>query len=213
MPRTADHAQRRAQIIDGFVRVAARDGVHAVTMRGVAAEAGVSLRLVQYYFETKGRLMLVALRHLEERSHARWADRLAAQPQPASPRARVEALLAEALPTDEDSRTFHILWTSCAMLAMTDPDLAAQSFAQGPDRLEAQLAGLLRQAQSDGLLDEGADPDTESARLLALGHGLGTSVLVGRRTPEAALRVLRYHLDRVFTGAAGSSSRQTRRCP
>ncbi|GAB2891812.1 TetR/AcrR family transcriptional regulator [Streptomyces deserti] len=198
MPRTADHAQRRAQIIDGLVRVAAREGVHAVTMRAVAAEAGVSLRLVQYYFETKGRLMLAALRHLEQQSHDRWAARLAALPDAPSLRARVETLLAEALPTDEASRTFHILWTSCAMLAMTDPDLAAQPFAEGPDRLEAQLADLLRQAQTDDALDPHADPDIESARLLALGHGLGTSVLVGRRTPESAMTVLGYHLDQLF---------------
>ncbi|MBT2420734.1 TetR/AcrR family transcriptional regulator [Streptomyces sp. ISL-22] len=199
MPRTADHAQRRSQITEGLIRVAARDGVHAVTMRAVAAEAGVSLRLVQYYFETKGRLMLAALRHLEQQSHDRWAARLSALPDPPSQRARVEALLTEALPTDEASRTFHILWTSCAMLAMTDPDLAAQPFAEGPDRLEAQLADLLRQAQAEGGLAEAADPDVEATRLLALSHGLGTSVLVGRRTPDAAMEALGYHLDWLFS--------------
>ncbi|MEU2915670.1 TetR/AcrR family transcriptional regulator [Streptomyces massasporeus] len=207
MPRTADHPQRRAQIIEGLVGVAARDGVHAVTMRAVAAEAGVSLRLVQYYFETKGRLMFAALRHLEQQSHERWAARLSAHADPPSPRARVEALLTEALPTDEASRTFHILWTSCAMLAMTDPDLAAQPFAEGPDRLEAQLADLLRQAQAEGGLDEAADPDIEATRLLALSHGLGTSVLVGRRTPDAAMEVLGYHLDRLFSPLEPLSSR------
>ncbi|MBT2415039.1 TetR/AcrR family transcriptional regulator [Streptomyces sp. ISL-12] len=198
MPRTADHAQRRAQIIDGLVRLATRSGLHAVTMRSVAAEAGVSVRLVQYYFETKAQLLLAALRQLEEDSHARWAVRLAAQHGPQSPRERVEALLAEALPTDEASRTFHLLWTSCAMLAMTDPELAAQPFVEGPNRLETQLAELLRQAQSDGVLDRKADPGAEAARLLALSHGLGTSVLVGRRTAQAATELLGYHLDRLF---------------
>ncbi|MCQ4198813.1 TetR/AcrR family transcriptional regulator [Streptomyces sp. NPDC058783] len=199
MPRTADHAQRRAQIIDGLVRLATRSGLHAVTMRAVATEAGVSVRLVQYYFETKAQLLLAALRQLEEDSHARWAARLAAQHDPQSPRERVEALLAEALPTDEASRTFHLLWTSCAMLAMIDPELAAQPFAEGPDRLEVQLAELLRRAQSDGVLDREVDPDAEAARLLALSHGLGTSVLVGRRTAQSAADLLGYHLDRMFT--------------
>ncbi|MGC9544395.1 TetR/AcrR family transcriptional regulator [Streptomyces sp. UG1] len=199
MPRTADHAQRRTQIIDGLVRVATRDGLHAVTMRAVAAEAGVSVRLVQYYFETKAKLLLAALRHLEQHSHERWAARLSALPRSPAPRTRVETLLAEALPTDEASRTFHTLWTSCAMLAMTDPELAAQPFAEGPDRLETQLADLLRQAQADGGLTRAVDPDIESARLLALSHGLGTSVLVGRRTPEAAMEVLNHHLDLLFT--------------
>ncbi|WP_257003808.1 hypothetical protein [Streptomyces sp. SA15] len=37
---------------------------------------------------------------------------------------------------------------------MTDPDLAAQTLMAGPDRLEVELADLLRQAQIDGELDE-----------------------------------------------------------
>ncbi|MBF6290125.1 TetR family transcriptional regulator [Nocardia cyriacigeorgica] len=48
MPRTVDHVQRRAQLADAVVAVAAREGLHAVTIRAVAAEAGVSLRFVQY---------------------------------------------------------------------------------------------------------------------------------------------------------------------
>ncbi|MGV7636496.1 TetR family transcriptional regulator, partial [Mycobacterium kansasii] len=53
MPRSVDHEERRAQLADALARVAARDGLHAVSMRSVAAEAGVSLRLVQYYFTSK----------------------------------------------------------------------------------------------------------------------------------------------------------------
>ncbi|NEB13998.1 TetR/AcrR family transcriptional regulator [Streptomyces coelicoflavus] len=179
-----------------------RDGPSAnvpVSTVSVAGGRAAPRRLVQYYVETKAQLLLAALRQLEEDSHARWAARPAAQHDPQSPRERVDALLAEALPTDEASRTFHLLWASCAMLAMTDPELAAQPFAEGPDRLEVRLAGLLRQAQSDGVLDREADPDAEAARLLALSHGLGTSVLVGRRTARSAAELLGYHLDRVFT--------------
>lgn len=84
------------------------------------------------------------------------------------------------------------------MLAMTDPELAAEPFAEGPERLEAELANLLRQAQTDGALDARVDPSVESVRLLALSHGLGTSVLVGRRTPESARKVLD-HLERLFS--------------
>ncbi|MEU8340304.1 transcriptional regulator, TetR family [Actinomadura meyerae] len=189
MPRTADHDARRAQIIDGLVRVAGRDGLHAVTMRSVAAEAGVSLRLVQYYFETKARLMNAALERLERQSNERWAARLADLRDPA-PRETVEALLAEALPTDPESRLFHQVWTSYAVLALTEPSLAAQPFVDGPDRLERRLAEILT-----GTCE---DPATEAARLLALAHGLGTSVLVGRRSPESAMEILRHHLDEIF---------------
>jgi AcrR family transcriptional regulator len=43
------------------VRTAAKRGLHATGMREVAAEAGVSLRLVQYYFGTKEELLLAAM--------------------------------------------------------------------------------------------------------------------------------------------------------
>ncbi|SHF15407.1 TetR/AcrR family transcriptional regulator [Streptoalloteichus hindustanus] len=206
MPRTVDHAERRARIAEALVRVAARDGLHAVTMRSVAAESGVSLRMVQYYFETKAQLMLGTLRHLEHQSDGRWAARLAGSSRPRSAREVVEAFLAEALPTDERSRAFHLVWTSYAVLAMTDPDLAEQPFVEGPRRLERQLSEVLRRAQADGELAEDRDPAAEAARLVALNHGLGTGVLVGQRTAQEALGVLRYHLDRLF-GASCATTR------
>jgi AcrR family transcriptional regulator len=198
VPKRVDHTQRRAHIIDALVRVAARDGLHAVTLRAVAAEAGMSLNLVQYYFDTKAALMHASLRRLEEQSHRRWADRLAGLPQPPTPQAFIEAFLAEALPTDEPSRAFHLVWTSYAVLAMTDAELAAQPFVAGPDRLERQLTDVLRRAQRDGTLDRRRDIAAEAARLLALSHGLGTSVLVGQRAADAAMAILRAHLDQLF---------------
>ncbi|MGH3624752.1 MAG: TetR/AcrR family transcriptional regulator [Sciscionella sp.] len=199
MPRTVDHDERRAQIAEGLVRVAGREGLHAVTMRSVAAESGVSLRLVQYYFQTTAQLMRAALRHLEQQSTQRWAVRLAQLPRPVSARAFVEAFLAEALPTDEQSRTFHLVGASYAVLAMTDQDLADQPFIAGLNHLERQLADVLRQAQTDGELVSDLDASCEATRLVTINHGIGTTVLVGQRTAEAARAVLRYHLDRLFS--------------
>nr|WP_042186721.1 TetR/AcrR family transcriptional regulator [Kibdelosporangium sp. MJ126-NF4]CEL17494.1 Transcriptional regulator, TetR family [Kibdelosporangium sp. MJ126-NF4]CTQ91279.1 Transcriptional regulator, TetR family [Kibdelosporangium sp. MJ126-NF4] len=198
MPRTVDHEERRAQIAEALVRVAGRDGLHAVTMRAVAAASGVSLRLVQYYFETKAQLLLGALRHLQRQSHQRWAQRLADLPDPVSPRAFIEAFLDEALPTDEQSRVFHLVGTSYAVLAMTDPDLAEEPFVAGVDDLDHQLADALIRAQTCGQLAPELDVSAEAARLLALSHGLGTSVLIGQRSTEVARSVLRYHLDQLF---------------
>jgi AcrR family transcriptional regulator len=205
VPRTVDHDERRTQIIAGLIRVAARVGLHAVSLRSVAAEAGVSLRLVQYYFESKAELMHAALRHLERQSHARWAARLARLPDPPTARAFVAAFLDEALPTDEPSRTFHRVFTSYAVLAMTAPDLAEQPFNAGPTRLERQLADMLRSAQADGELSADRDASAEAARLVTITHGLGTSVLMGQRSVEAARAVLRYHLDRLFRAPAAAA--------
>ncbi|WP_129842914.1 TetR/AcrR family transcriptional regulator [Streptomyces sp. RFCAC02] len=198
MPKRVDHGERRAHIADALVRLAAREGLHTVTLRGVAAEAGMSLNLVQYYFATKAELLRATLDHLEAGSHERWAARLRALPRPVTARAYLEAFCAEALPGDGPSRAFQLVWTSYAVLAMTDPELAAQPFVAGPDRLEAQLTEVLSEAHAAGELTAGAEPATEAARLLALTHGLGTSVLVGQRTAERAAAVLGAHLDALF---------------
>ncbi|MFI9023874.1 TetR/AcrR family transcriptional regulator [Streptomyces sp. NPDC053560] len=201
MPKRVDHDVRRAEIAEALVRVAGRRGLHAVGMRDVAAEAGVSLRLVQYYFETKEKLLLHGLQHLVEGFGARVAARVRAAGAEPGPRATVEALLKAALPTDEESRTFHLLYTSYAVLAVTDEALAAQPFLKNPEAAEDTLTGLLQQARDAGRTPEGLDARMEAAGLLALSAGLGTSVLVGHRSPRSATAVLDHHLDRIFPAA------------
>ncbi|MGW2182048.1 TetR/AcrR family transcriptional regulator [Streptomyces sp. NPDC001732] len=199
MPKRVDHEERRSQITEALVRVAGRRGLHAVGMRDVAAEAGVSLRLVQYYFGTKEKLLLHGLQQLTDRFTARVGDRLRACGADPGPRAAVEALLLASLPTDEESRTFHLLYSSYAILSVTDEALAAQPFIDNPDAAEDALTGLLRQAREAGLTGQDMDPRIEAVGLLAMAAGMGTSILVGQRRPESATEVLRHHLDRIFT--------------
>ncbi|WP_037669863.1 TetR/AcrR family transcriptional regulator [Streptomyces griseus] len=203
MPKRVDHAERRTEIAEALLRVARRHGLHAVGMRDVAAEAGVSLRLVQYYFQTKEKLLLFGLELLAERFGERVSARVRAAGDSPGPRVMVEALLMAALPTDDESRTFHHLYTSYAVLSVNDPALAAQPFIKHPDAAEDALTELLRQAQEAGLLEPGADARLEAAGLLAMSAGLGTSILVGQRSPESATTVLDHHLNRIFrTGKA-----------
>ncbi|WP_328381391.1 TetR/AcrR family transcriptional regulator [Streptomyces sp. NBC_00400] len=198
MPKRVDHEERRTQIAEALVRVAGRRGLHAIGMRDVAAEAGVSLRLVQYYFETKEKLLLHGLQQLTTGLGTRIADRVRATGDTPGPRGILEAILLEALPRDEESRTFHLVYTSYAVLSVTDEALAAQPFIDGPNAAEDLVADQLERAREAGLTPPGTDVRTEAVSLLALSAGLGTSVLVGQRTPEAAAAVLRHHLDRLF---------------
>ncbi|MGW1227565.1 TetR/AcrR family transcriptional regulator [Streptomyces sp. NPDC002530] len=198
MPKRADHAERRSEIAEALVRVGGRRGLHAVGMRDVAAEAGVSLRLVQYYFETKEKLLLHGLEHLAGKFGERLAARVGAAGEDPEPRTKVEALLMTALPTDEESRTFHHLYTAYAVLAMTDRTLAAQPFIRAPDAAEGVVTAILREAQAKGLLRPGVDAQLAAAGLLTMSAGLGTSILVGQREPESAAAILQDQLDRIF---------------
>ncbi|SED34535.1 transcriptional regulator, TetR family [Streptomyces sp. 2112.3] len=198
MPKRVDHEERRTQIAEALVRVAGRRGLHAIGMRDVAAEAGVSLRLVQYYFETKEKLLLHGLQQLTTGLGARIADRVRAAGDAPGPRGMIESILLETLPRDEESRTFHLVYTAYAVLSVTDEALAAQPFIDGPNAAEDLVADQLERAREAGLTPPGTDVRTEAISLLALSAGLGTSVLVGQRTPEAAAAILRHHLDRLF---------------
>ncbi|MFD8821318.1 TetR/AcrR family transcriptional regulator [Streptomyces sp. NPDC059605] len=206
MPKRVDHEERRRQITEALVRVAGRRGLHAVGMRDVAAEAGVSLRLVQYYFGTKEKLLLHGLQQLTDRFTARVGERLRACGTDPGPRATAEALLLASLPTDEESRTFHLLYSAYAILSVTDEALAAQPFIDNPDAAEDALTGLLQQARDAGLTGRDVDPRVEAVGLLAMAAGMGTSILVGQRPPESATGVLRHHLDRIFTPPEGESA-------
>ena len=201
MPRRVDHEERRRQIADALLRTAATRGLHATGMREVAAEAGVSLRLVQYYFGTKEELMLAAMQHLA----ARFSERALARIRqvrdtagPASPRDVIAAILTEGLPADDDRRTFTVLYTAYFALSLTEPALAIAPLVRSSDAVIGVVAAQLRAAQAAGGTPAHLDPDLEAVSLLAMSAGLGTSVLGGQSSPGQAQAVIDYHLHRLF---------------
>ncbi|MGW1177904.1 TetR/AcrR family transcriptional regulator [Kitasatospora sp. NPDC002543] len=199
MPKLVDHEERRAHIIDALLRSAATSGLHSVTMRSVAVEAGVSVRLVQYYFDTKEQLLLAAMHRLTSRMGERVRRRVRASGAGTDPRGVIEAVLLEAVPTDGESRAFHLIHTEYAVLSVTDPALGGQTFLAAPNEMEAFLAARLAAAQQAGTADPGLDARQEAVVLLAVSAGLGLSVLLGQRTAPEAVGVLQYHLGRIFT--------------
>ncbi len=201
MPKRVDHEERRRQIADALLRTATVRGLHATGMREVAAEAGVSLRLVQYYFGTKEELLLFAMQHLAaqfaERGMAR-IRRLKETGNPVSPRDVIAAILTEGLPADDERRTFTVLYTAYFALSLTDPALAIAPLVRNSNAVIDVVAAQLRAAQAAGDTPADLDPDTEAVSLLAMSAGLGTSVLGGQSSAEQAQAVIDYQLDRLF---------------
>src|ERR1700761_5943095 len=179
VPKRVDHEERRRQIADALLRAAAARGLHATGMREVAAEAGVSLRLVQYYFGTKEELLLAAMQHLAVQFSGRALARigqLREKENPVHPRDLIAAILAEALPADDERRTFLVLYTAYFALSLTDPALAIAPLVRNGAAVIDVLAGQLRAAQSAGQVPADLDPDAEASILNALSAGLGTTV-------------------------------------
>jgi AcrR family transcriptional regulator len=202
MPRRVDHEQRRQHLTAALLRVAGSRGLQAVTMREVAAEAGVSLRLVQYYFTDKQALLRSGLDELAARLDRRVRERAAALGSGLSVREVLDVVLTSILPTDEAGRVDRRAWTAYFAVALTEPELLSGA-TDYPHALENFLTGRLAAAQELGEVAADRDPRTEVASLLALTNGLTDSVLGGQRSAEAAAGILRYRLDRLFGGSPG----------
>jgi AcrR family transcriptional regulator len=213
MPRRVDHEQRRRHIGEALLRIARTRGLQHASMREVAAEAGVSLRLVQYYFHTKDELLVAAMAYLGEQLSARVTQRIQSLGTPPTPRGVLYGTLTAILPTDDKSHQLRLGYDAFYSLALTEPKLTAQNMAPYPDALERFLVGYLRKAQNAGDVDPDLDARIVVAGLLALTNGLGGSVVGGQRDGAAALEILTYHLDRLLAPRPGQPPERPQRRP
>ncbi len=205
-------ARRRREIAEAVWRIAAGRGLESASMREVAAEAGVSLRVVQYAFGSKRRLLVESLRLLHEENERRARDRLARLPDPRDPRAVLRGVLMTFLPVDEQRRTALRVFLAYYVRSLTDPELAAL-LLHGSHPLEELVDTLIRQAAGQaGRAASDTGPRHEADLLVSGVTGLGLDVLHGRRTMAEVSRILDYHLDRLL-GPAGARGRPLRTTP
>ncbi|SCF26696.1 TetR/AcrR family transcriptional regulator [Micromonospora chokoriensis] len=187
MPKKVDHQERRTLIADALMRVAADQGLEAVSLRHVAAAAGVSAGMVQHYFRTKDEMMAFALSVVRERSQVRVTEAVARLGEDPPPRLLLRTLLAALLPLDEHTRDDGRV--ALAFLAYTAVrPAAATGLREGTRQLTEFVAGILPAGRGDAA----------AAGLLALMEGLGVYLLGGQYTAEQALGALDAHLDLLF---------------
>jgi AcrR family transcriptional regulator len=198
MPKRADHDARRRQIIEAVWRITARGGLGAASFREVASEAGVSVRLVQYYFGTKADLLHAANDAIGERMAARVLQRVEPLGADAPPRALVDAVLTEFLPDDDESREAMLLFFAFYTAQMTDVSIARTESRHIAEGMVTFIANQIRRAQATGDAPENLDPDLEGVVLTSAVPGIASSVLVGYLSPEEARSALDYAIARVF---------------
>jgi hypothetical protein len=147
-----------------------------------------------------------------ERGMAR-INRLKETRSPVHPRDVIVAILTEALPADEERRTFTIVYTAYLALSLTDPALAIAPLVKNSAVVSDVVAAQLRAAQAAGDTPVHLDPDLEAASLMAMSAGLGTSVLVGHSSVEQAQAVIDYHLQRLFPASRPALRRALMKVP
>jgi AcrR family transcriptional regulator len=199
MPKKVDHHSRRTTIAGSVWRLMTRGGIEAVTMRHVAADAGMSLGQVQHYFTSKDELLAFAYELLTERVAARTSMRdgpdTDSEPEP---RDVIRAALVELLPLDEERTLEAHVGVAFLARAAVDPEMAAQLRKTHAD-LEDLVIDQLRRGQHRGVVGVHLDPVREARTLLAVLDGLSAHVLIGHHSPADAERAFDAHLDDLFS--------------
>jgi TetR/AcrR family transcriptional repressor of bet genes len=186
-----DHELRRRQITDAVCRITVKGGLTAATFREVAAEAGVSVRLVQYYFGSKDALLLATQRHVAERAAARFT---AMTESAETPRERLRAILRSFIPVDDDSRENMLMFVALHTASLVDASLARSETRDVPDALHRVVRKLITEAGPR----RGTNARLEAALLVGAVPSLAQAVLDGSMTVKRAFEVVDYAVDRAL---------------
>jgi AcrR family transcriptional regulator len=208
MPRVADHEERRTLIARTFQHHVVQHGLAATTFARVAAAAGISVGLIQHYFENRDALLrfvyVDALRRRDDRIAVHIAEGEAAQ-RPI--RDILATAVRELLPLD-DVRTEELHVTlNLLTQALHDPSIA--DVAAGADRdLQLRASIAVSNGKLCGEVAPEVDADAGAARILATSYGLATQLALAASLDEDSPTwrddrvdaVLDPVLDSIFTG-------------
>ncbi|SKC37681.1 TetR/AcrR family transcriptional regulator [Krasilnikoviella flava] len=203
MPRRVDHEERRRQITDACRRVVARDGLEAATFQAVAAEAGVSVRLVQYYFGHKHGLLMATHRAVIEDAAGRFGGGEPAAPPP--PRAVLRAVLAALLPLDDARRADAVVLAAFHAAALTNEAVEPEELRGAPRVLVDVVAAQVLRARGDDGAGGAGTVRLDAELVLAAAAGLTQGIVAGHLTGETALAVVDRLLDQLVGAAPGVS--------
>lgn len=185
-----DHDQRRAELAAAVWKVIQRKGVTAVSLRAVAAEAGLSTGSLRHVFPAKADLLAFSMQLVHQRFSAR-AEKHNTEQNP-----DLMAWLCELLPLDDERRL--------------EMDVNLALFAEGgtsPQALhmrESTATGVhevcrhaLRHPGIRPHLRSDLDLSWEIPRLAALIDGLAFQLQARTALlpPDLAVRILRDHTD------------------
>lgn len=179
------------------MRITRRDGWDSISLRKVAAEAGVSLGMVQHYFATKDEMLRFAIEEMAEDTRQRIRHRVADLPQPPTPRQLVETVLTEMIPRTSRRSTEAEgakVWLRRVDLHPDNRVALSRGVAEVKAGITAQL--LVARADEPSYTPTAAERDADT--LIALLDGLIFGIVAGLQTAESATTILNGQLDYVM---------------
>jgi AcrR family transcriptional regulator len=202
VPRTKDQAARRQQLVSATIELIADHGIEALTLAAIADRAGVSHRLVAYYYASLETLVHEVHGAAVERYY--WARRRTLD-QAAGPEPRLLQLMRSGLPRRQDRRLSQVLneLSVSASRSTVHASLVAQLF----DREVSLYLSVLTEGEASGVFRLSEPALTIARNLVALEDAYGFHLLA-RSSPidaPAALDAITCYA-RTATGAALTSS-------
>lgn len=159
-PKSTPEA-RRDELRRTMFEIVAREGLDRLTVREVAAAAGVAIGTIQHYFASKDAMLQAAFEEVVRRTR----DRLQSVRLGPDPRRNLEAVLGELLPLDEarsDEARVQLAFSARAAVA---PALAAQ---------QEQILAEIRDGLSEAFVAAG-----QSARRAAVSAQIALATVDG----------------------------------
>jgi len=196
--RTKDQAARRQQLVSATIELIAEHGIEALTLAAIADRAGVSHRLVAYYYADLESLVQEAHEAAVERYY--WA-RLRALDQTAEPEPRLMKLMRSGLPGRRDRQLSQVL--NEMSVSASRSEVHAALVAQLFDREVSLYLSVLSDGEASGAFRLSEPALTVARNLVALEDAYGFHLLA-RTSPvdEAAALDALTSYARTATGAA-----------
>ncbi|MGC5166293.1 TetR/AcrR family transcriptional regulator [Luteimicrobium sp. DT211] len=180
MSNRIDATARRQELAEAVWRIIVRDGLSAVSVRAVAAEAGLATGSVRHFFPSQAELVSFAMTALADTVTQRV--RAAARTPDASD--RVLAMLVELLPVTD--RTLAEFTAYLDFMERSRTDASLRPVARESVRAVRELVvTVLADLRALGLLRPEVDVPAESVRLHAFVDGLTLQLVVA---PELVSR-------------------------
>jgi AcrR family transcriptional regulator len=198
MPKIVNHDAQRARLAEAAIRLIARDGFEGVTMRAVAAEAGLSYGSLFHYFPSKDELLLSAVRHLT----ARQTRRVNAFSSRSKGLKALRRLLYDDALVDDASRDEAVVWLAFQHRAALEPAFAAMHSELIDGWLE-RIRQMLEEARTAGEVPSTLDSAAEALAIWVFSAGIGQQgLLYPRRFPPARQRkLINSYLDKLRSTA------------
>ena len=188
VPKLVDHDVRRREIAQAVWAVIAERGIEGVTLRSVAAEAGVSVGRIQHYYASREELVRDSCRELLKAA----TQRFEAVDDDTTPVEKLRRLVLGRIPTTPEFAIGTSIWLAYEAKSVDDPVIA--------ELVQRGHAGGVQEAAT--LLGECGVTDASAValRLMATAEGLAIRVLVGGLEPRGATGLLENLIAEVRPG-------------